>query len=92
MGNSKTREGLIKLIETSLILQNMTAEDIAKDKTMLSLGLQEVAKYIGDAHGMDWAELVTDALRELTDMWHQNDDANDLADAALLKAMGHKPH
>lgn len=92
MSNTKTTEGLRKLIALSFILQNMPDQHLVEDKVVLSLGLQEIAKYIGDAHDLDWGELVAAAIAEIHDAMGAKDSAEDVAAAAILKAMGKKPH
>ena len=88
MSNKKTAEGVRKLLTLSFILQNMPDQHLVEDKAVLSLGMQEIAKYIGDAHGMDWGELVTAALAEIRDVMAGNESAKDIATDAILKAMG----
>lgn len=92
MNNLKTAEGLRKLIAVSFIMQNMSDSDLVTDKISLSLGLQEIAKYLGDAHGLDWEELVAAAMKEIIAAVDEKDSAQDIANSAILKAMGHKPH
>lgn len=92
MSNKKTAEGLRKLLALSFILQNKPDQHLVEDKVVLSLGLQEIAKYIGDAHGMDWGELVSAAIAEIRDTTAGNEAAQNIATDAILKAMGHKPH
>lgn len=88
MSNKKTAEGVRKLLTLSFILQNMPDQHLVEDKVVLSLGMQEIAKYIGDAHGMGWGELVTAAFAEIRDVMAGNESAKDIATDAILKAMG----
>ena len=53
--------------------------------------LQEVAKYIGDAHGLEWADLVEGAIQEIRSKMQGAEDAGDIAAAAIAKMMN-KPH
>lgn len=53
MSNPKTATALQKLVALSFVLQNMDDKDLVEGKLLISLGLQEVAKFIGDAHGLD---------------------------------------
>lgn len=92
MCNEKTTEGLKKLVALSFLIQNMPDRDLVEDKVPLSLAIQEVAKHIGDAHQIDWGGLVSAAIRDIQRAMLENDDAEDLATRAILKAMGHKPH
>lgn len=92
MSNKKTTEALETLICMSFVMQNMPAADLAEDRLSFSVGLQEIAKHIGDAHGMDWNDLVLSALNKIKAAMVENDSAEDLATSAILKAMGHKPH
>lgn len=88
MSNKKTAEGVRKLLTLSFILQNMPDQHLVEDKVVLSLSMQEIAKYIGDAHGMAWGELVTAAIAEIRDAMAGNESAKDIATDAILKAMG----
>lgn len=90
MNSPKTAEGLRKLIAVSFIMQNMSGKDLVEDKVTLSLGLQEIAKYLGDAHGLDWGDLVEASLKEIIAAVNENDSAKDLATDAILRAMGKK--
>lgn len=92
MNNPKTTEALETLICMSFIMQNMSDSDLVTDKISLSLGLQEIAKYMGDAHGLDWEELVAAAMKEIIAAVDEKDTAQDIANSAILKAMGKKPH
>lgn len=91
MNSPKTREGLRKLVALSLVIQNMPGEDLAKDKLQLSLALQELAKFLGDAHGIAWRELIEEALADMISAI-AGETADEIAAAAIRKAMGHKPH
>ena len=87
MSSPKTAEGLRKLIAVSFILQNMSDSDLVEDKITLSLGLQEIAKYLGDAHGLDWGDLVEASLKEIIAAIDEKDTAQDIATDAILRAM-----
>ncbi len=92
MSSLKTAEGLKKLVALSFLLQNMPDRDLVEDKILLSLALQEVAKFIGDAHQLDWGALAAGAIADIQRAVSENGDAEDIAAAAIRKMMGHKPH
>lgn len=92
MSNPKTATALQKLVALSFLLQNMADKDLVEDKLSISLGLQEVSKFIGDAHGLDWGAIVSGAIEDIGQAMLEGDDAKDVAAATILKAMRHKPH
>lgn len=92
MSNPKTVMALQKLVALSFLLQNMDDKDLVEDKLSISLAMQEVAKFIGDAHGLDWGALVSGAIEDIGQAMSEGDDAKDAAVTAIRKAMGHKPH
>lgn len=92
MSNPKTTEALQKLVALSFLLQNMDDKDLVEDKLSISLAMQEVAKFIGDAHQLDWGALAAGAIADIQRAVSENGDAEDIAAAAIRKMMGHKPH
>jgi hypothetical protein len=91
MSNAKTEKALTQLLALSLVLQNIDDEDLVRMKFGLSMSLQEVVKFIGDAHGLDFMALARAAIDHLGVASEQRDDAQDLAAAAIAKAMGRAP-
>lgn len=83
----KTEKALTQLLALALVLQNMDDGDLVSHKLQLSMSLQEVVKFIGDAHGLGFMALARAAIEHLAAVSGQRDDAEDLAAAAIAKAM-----
>lgn len=84
---TKTEKAITQLLALSLVLQRMDDADLIANKIGLSMSLQEVVKFIGDAHGLDFMTLARNAIEHLNTVGSQADTADELAAAAIAKAM-----
>ncbi len=84
---TKTEKAITQLLALSLVLQRMDDADLVANKLGLSMSLQEVVKFIGDAHGLDFMVVADKAIAHLNAVADQRDSAEELAEAAILKAM-----
>jgi hypothetical protein len=84
---TRTEYALTRLLAVALVLQSIDDGDLVANKVTLSLSLQEVAKHIGDAHGLDFMSMVEAAADHLREVANSVDAAEDLTAATISKAM-----
>jgi hypothetical protein len=84
---TRTEDALTRLLAVALVLQSIDNGDLVANKVTLSLSLQEVAKHIGDAHGLDFMSMVEAAAAHLREVANGVDAVEDLTAATISKAM-----
>jgi hypothetical protein len=84
---TRTEDALTRLLAVALVLQSIDDGDLVANKVTLSLSLQEVAKHIGDAHGLDFMSMLEAAADHLREVANSVDTAEDLTAATISKAM-----